>query len=167
MSNSQRPQDNPNAIEEIVFKPLKSAKKIALTEESSGMLAKLVLGGKAPFKSIEEAEKPFLYKVIERRVEVCHDFKFVDNRAILFLCLNCDSLGDAQLFIWFIQGICKEQGQAEVDLDFLCQWVFPFGFPSKEELIRIWDAQKVERDGLNSDNLIDYLYAGKSLLLNN
>jgi hypothetical protein len=41
--------------------------------------------------------------------------------------------------------------------------IFGSGFPSSEGLQKIWDSQKVKREGMSSDNLLDYFRAGNSL----
>ena len=42
--------------------------------------------------------------------------------------------------------------------------IFPIGFPSNDELKKVWDMQKIIRPSMEySDNLLDYKEAGKSM----
>ena len=41
--------------------------------------------------------------------------------------------------------------------------IFPLGFFSDKDLKSVWENQKVEKTGMESDNLIDYNVAGLSI----
>jgi hypothetical protein len=98
---------------------------------------------------------------MEKRIEVLHDFE-LDERTLLFLCCICKSAGVSVMYIWYLQYKSKKRNIKEISLESFCE-IFPVGFPSEDDLHRMWDNQKVLVKGMGSDNLLDYPYAGKSL----
>ncbi len=154
-----------NAIEEVFYNFLKGCTPEPLTPANTETLAYLTLIPKDVKFSIEE--KPFVFQIIEKRVEHCFTFKFTDERAIMALCLSCESAGQAIMLLWYIQGWCFTHGKKEVDLLTLCVEIFPRGFFSEEDLHTAWDKQKVDSKNMMSDNLLDYNKAGSSIQFKN
>jgi len=59
----------------------------------------------------------------------------------------------------------KKNNHNIIDLKMFCE-IFPNGFPSEQDLEKIWDGQKVDREKNNqmaSDNLVDYQSAMGSI----
>lgn len=152
-----------NAIEEIVCKEMSKLTVIPMDEGVGRLLMTLLLSSK-PLE-IPEEEKPFLYSLIEKRVENCFTFKIKETKLILFLALVSESPGKAILYLWYLQYWCYNKNIRELDLNIFCQRIFPNGFFRDKDLKEIWDGQKVirERAELGSDNLVDYNLAGKSI----
>ena len=152
---------DPNAIEEIVCKKMEKLTTVRMTNELSSILIQLMLVPKdKPFK-IPQEEKPFLFQVIEKRIEICFTFKTQDDRLILFLAALSVTPGIAVMYLWYLQYWCSKNDVKEIDLDILCSRIFPNGFFKEEDLSEIWDEQKVKSEG--SDNLLDYQTAGESI----
>jgi hypothetical protein len=149
-----------NSIEELFAKEFEKTEKHPMDEFTTEMLVKLHLSKNTSY-AIPEGEKPFLYKLMEKRIEVLHDFE-LDERTLLFLCCICKSAGVSVMYIWYLQYKSKKRNIKEISLESFCE-IFPVGFPSEDDLHRMWDNQKVLVKGMGSDNLLDYPYAGKSL----
>lgn len=149
-----------NSIEELFAKEFEKTEKYPMDDFTTEMLVKLTLSKNTSY-AIPEGEKPFLYKLMEKRIEVLHDFE-LDERTLLFLCCICKSAGVSVMYIWYLQYKSKKRNIKEISLESFCE-IFPVGFPSEDDLHRIWDNQKVLVKGMGSDNLLDYPYAGKSL----
>lgn len=150
---------NEFAIENIVCSAIKKSKKEPINDEDSEILISLLMSN-APL-NIPEKEKPFLYKVIEKRIEFSFDFT-MENKLILFLCQISKSPGNALLYLWYLQ-YWSNKNFKNITLHDFCEKIFPMGFPSEDEMNKIWLAQKVANESTGSDNLIDYNLAGKSL----
>jgi|688.fasta_scaffold05151_34 hypothetical protein len=149
-----------NSIEELFAKEFEKTEKYPMDDFTTEMLVKLTLSKNTSY-AIPEGEKPFLYKLMEKRIEVLHDFE-LDERTLLFLCCICKSAGVSVMYIWYLQYKSKKRNIKEISLESFCE-IFPVGFPSEDDLHRMWDNQKVLVKGMGSDNLLDYPYAGKSL----
>jgi hypothetical protein len=102
---------------------------------------------------------------MEKRISVNHSFE-VDDRILLFLSFICKSVGECVMYIWYLQYKSKirsinRSGNFTFE-DFAD--IFADGFPSNYGLEKLWEFQKVSPPTIeNSDNLLDYTSAGKSL----
>ncbi len=153
-----------NAVEEYICKQFESAEKHEMDKETTADLLRLMLVKKGNLE-IPEKEKPFLIKVIESRVRACFTYKMEDIRLVLFLAMLTETPGSAVMYLTYLQYWCKKNNCHEIDLDKFCQ-IFPIGFPSKEDLHKIWDGQKIERakgSSISSDNLLDHQSAMVSI----
>ncbi len=163
-------QNQENAVEEHFCKPFEQADKHEMSIADTGDLL-LLASSKNTFSNwpLLEKEKPFLYKVIEQRVQACFTFKITDCRLIMWLCMISKSPGTAVMYLAYLQYWCKKNNVKEIDIDIFCEKVLPSGYPSEEDLQEIWDAQKVIRTKTKgdifpgSDNLLDYQQAYKSI----
>lgn len=157
---------NPSAIEIHVCKKIGEAKKDELDKDSQKLLLQL-LWLKKDGKQLEipQNEKPFLFQVIEKRVQACFDYKIKDHALILFLCSIAKNPAVAVMYLWYFQYWANKNGnRQEIDLNTLCMEIFPMGFPSDENMQLIWGGQKIERMEMPFDNLVDYASAGESLM---
>lgn len=150
----------PNSIEELFAKEFEKTQKQPMEKDTSEILMKLILSKNSSF-NIPDEEKPFVYQVLEKRIKVLHDFE-VDDRVLLFLCCICRSVGVGVMYCWYMQYESKKRNIRHISLETFCE-IFPMGFPSEDDLSRLWDAQKVHSERMSSDNLLDYPQAGKSL----
>ena len=67
------------------------------------------------------------------------------------------------MYIWYLQYQSKKRKIEFISFDIFTE-IFAWGFPTKDTLEKLWSNQKVDRsDANNSDNLLDYQSAGKSL----
>lgn len=153
---------NPKAIEENVCRPMRNSQCKEMDRDLFELLGSLVIAKENI--PIPQKEKPFLFQIIEKRVEHCFQFIFTDNRPVLFLCAIAETPGSAILYLWYLQWWCANHDIKEVSLELFCERIFPMGFPSKEDLHKIWDNQKVKSKEGSINNLIDYASAGQSLL---
>jgi hypothetical protein len=97
--------------------------------------------------------------LIEARLQL-FQYKIEDHRLILFLSLMAQSPGNAVMYLWYLQYWSKKNGFVySITLENLCE-LFPMGFPSLDDMSKIWDSQKVH---LKPDNLVDHMEYGASL----
>lgn len=151
-----------NAIEEIVYDFLKSQEKVEMSKESAETF--IMIGLMPSNVNLPKEEKPFIFQLIEKRVEHCFTFKFTDERAILTLCVWAESAGNAVMYLWYIQAWCFKNNVKEVDFLTLGMKIFPTGIFSEEMLKSAWQRQKVKnKEYGSSSNLLDYAKAGNSL----
>jgi hypothetical protein len=150
-----------NAIEEVLYGFLKDCKPVEMSDEVTELV--LMIGLMAKNVKIPQAEKPFIFQLIEKRVEHCFTFKFTDERAILLLSVWTERAGVAVTYLWYIQAWCFKNNVTEVDFETLCLRVFPRGIFSEKDIESVWDNQKIEKSGMESDNLVDYNTAGLSI----
>lgn len=153
-----------NSIEELFAKKFKELNKYPMDNETSEVFVKLILSKNSSYE-IPEEEKPHLYKIMEKRISVLHDYE-VDDRVLLFLCLVCKSEVDGVMYCWYLQYEAKNRCIDKITFEIFAE-IFGSGFPSDYALQSIWNEQKVKRESMSSDNLLDYPRAGFSLFKNN
>lgn len=152
-----------DAVEKIFCVRFSKLKTFPMSDANSEILVKLLLA-KNVIKDIAEKEKPWLYQIIEKRIQLCFTFKISDPRLILFIALVAGSPGTAVMYLAYLQYWCKQNNIKELDLDIFCERIFPMGFPCENDLHELWDSQKINRpDSNGSDNLLDYSSAYQSI----
>lgn len=163
----QEETKNPEAVEQFFCKPFGMLKRYPMSDANAEMLMKLLLakGHIKKLTDIPDEGKPFIYQMLEKRIQHCFTFKVEDPRLILFLAMITETPGTAVMYLAFIQYWCKQTGVQMLDLETFCERIFPMGFPSEDDLHKLWDEQKVKREKGNggSDNLLDYATAYKSI----
>lgn len=94
-----------------------------------------------------EIQESFLYQIAEKRSE------FIGLKmgkvAIAFLSALCGTPGEIVMYLYYLKSIYIER---EISMHELAK-VFPYGFPTREEIEKLWDAQKVPE----LDNLLDHI----------
>ena len=144
-----------DSIEKLIIPQIENSPKIPMDKEISEILISLMLAGNK--FSIVEKDKPFLVKVIEKRIDACQTFLISDFRLILFLATISEMPGNAILYLWYIQNWCFKNKIGKIDLDIFCSKIFPDGFLSANQLKIIWNNQKVLNRPIGTyDNLVDY-----------
>lgn len=150
-----------SAIEEIVYDFLKDCNLVPMTQETAETF--MMIGLMPSNVKLKTEEKPFVFRVMEKRVEYCFTFRFTDERALLALSIWAESAGVAITYLWYIQGWCFKHNVRDVDFDTICSRIFPMGIFSEEDLCVAWSKQKVNSKNMRSDNLLDYGKAGLSI----
>lgn len=155
---------NPKAIEELVCLKINRTEKYPMTMAQTEMLVRMLLAGSA-FKLDKNIEIPFGIRTITSRIQTCPNISKEDIRLPLFLVYISQVPAIAVMYIWHLQYWGYKNHNDKVDLEVMCEEIFPFGFPSKESMMEIWDGQKVmTQEIIGSDNLVDYSTAGESIL---
>jgi hypothetical protein len=150
-----------NAIEEVVYDFLKDCDLVEMSNDSTEMF--IQIGMMPKDMKLQQAHKPHIFQIIEKRVEHCFTFKITDERVLLAISLWAESAGVAIMYLWYIQAWCFKNHVKEVDFETLGLKIFPMGIFSEKDLKSVWDNQKVQKIGMESDNLIDYAVAGLSI----
>jgi len=159
LDNSYKNREN--AIEEVVYDFLKDCDPVEMSQDTTEMY--LRIGMMPKNAKLPKEAKPFIFQVAEIRLEHCFTFKVTDERVLLVIALISESAGVAILYLWYIQGWCFKNNVKEVSFETLGMKIFPLGFFSDKDLKSVWENQKVEKIGMESDNLIDYNIAGLSI----
>lgn len=149
-----------NAVEEYFCKPFNKLKRHEMGIETTRLMYILLAGD--PAHKIKESDKPWLFKIIEQRIHGCLTMKISDERLLLFITHLAETPGNAVMYLAYLQYRCKKEDIKELSFEYFCESIFPFGFPSDEDLHQLWNAQKVRPEG-GSDNLLDYQTAYKSI----
>jgi len=150
-----------NAIEEVVYDFLKDCELVPMSEDDAKTF--LMIGMMPKDVNLPIEDKPFVFQIIEKRVEHCFTFKITDQRATLAISMWAKSAGTVILYLWYIQAWCFENNVKEIDFETLGMRIFPLGIFSEKDLKSVWDNQKVQKKGMESDNLVDYAVAGLSI----
>lgn len=155
--------EQPNSIEELFAKKFEKLNKYPMDNDTSEIFVKLVLSKNSAYE-IPESEKPFIYKLLEKRISIIHDYE-IDDRVLLFLSWICKSAGVGVMYCWYLQYESNKRDVNKITFEIFAE-VFAWGFPSEDSLQKLWDEQKVNRKDMSSDNLLDYGKAGLSLFKN-
>jgi hypothetical protein len=159
--NSAEVTKDPNAIENIVCKSMDKLKHYPMNEDQTKLLMTLHMCQQGTL----DIPKEFFVSQIMMARSKSFTFEFEDNKIPIFFASICQGPGEAMLYLHYLQYKCKELGVKVLDINVLCEKIFPMGFFKNEELMEIWDAQKVERSDMgSSDNLVDYMEAARSIL---
>jgi len=150
-------------IEEKFCKVFDNLQKHPMTQELSKAMISLLFAD--PTKPIPKLTAEFLFRLITKRVEICFTFKITDWRLTTFLMFLSETPGNAVMYLTYLQYWCKKHNVKELDINIFCESIFPWGFPSKDDMLKLWDDTKVyNREGSSdSDNLVDYASAMKSI----
>ena len=101
--------------------------------------------------------------VFYNRVKLCHTYE-CSIAACVFIGLMANSFGEVTIYANYLQYMAFKHNKKRIDVRFLCWFVFPYGFPTKDALRKVWDLQKLERnDVYDSDNLLDYNICQKTI----
>ena len=149
-----------NAVEKYFCEPFDKAQGVPMSNEIKEVLMQLLMAKE--IRELPEQKKPFLIKVIEGRLKTSFSFSIKDRRLILFIATISQTPGTAIMYLTYLQYWCKKNETEEIDLDEFRK-IFTMGFPSKKDLEKIWDGQKVLREKEGSDNLLDYQSAMLSI----
>lgn len=113
-----------------------------MDEETSGYLLTLLAAGpKTAGYTVPEKDKPFLVKMIEKRLPI-YQYEIKDNRLIVFIAIVARVAGRAVMYLEYLRFWSAKHGVTDFTLELFCQRVFPKGFPADEDLHKLWDANK-------------------------
>lgn len=146
-----------NSIEKLICEPFEKLHRFPMNDELSKIMIQLMLSD----VNIPEDERPFLYQLIEKRIKHCFSYEINDPKLILFLCILTETPGNAIMYLTYLQYWCKKNDVKELTFHNFCSEIFPVGFPSEDDLQKLWDSQKVNVGG--SDNLLDHQLALESI----
>jgi hypothetical protein len=150
-----------DSIEELFAKKFEVLTTAPMDNKTAEIFYKLIRSKDSEYV-VPEDEKPLVYKILEQRISKLHSFT-VDDRVLLYLSWECKSSGIGVMYCWYLQYKSKTLNIKHFTFEIFSE-VFRWGFPCQDELDKIWLKQKVNRvDFYDSDNLLDYPQAGKSL----
>lgn len=182
MSQSNLELNNHNLIEKLICEQIKSLPTFPMNPEQSEIMLKLILIKKSDKDEFVEDTLKFLkdqfyYKVMQKRIEHCFDYKLDDVYLMLFLMDLVESTGTLIQYLTYFQYWCFKHNTWEITFEIFVE-MFPLGYPSSADLSNIWYNTKIKSieknwnfkfEGINiedlkgSDNLIDYPFALDSI----
>ena len=152
---------------EIEFGPLNQK---PLTDEQTEIFLKCYMNEQAmeedeDLKTQLEKNKAGYASVLYNRVKLCHTYE-ISNALCLFMSFVVESFRDVTIYANYFQYQAFKHNVKKVNMDFISTKVFPWGFPNRVTLEKVWDDQKVERNGqFTSDNLLDYAKCQESITI--
>ena len=141
-----------------------------LTNEQSEIFLKCYIDEQAmeddeDLKTALEKNKAGYASVFYNRVKLCHTYE-VSNALCVFMNFVIESFGDSTIYTNYLQYQAFKHNVKKVNMDFISTRVFPLGFPDRVTLQKVWEDQKVERNGqFTSDNLLDYAECQESITI--
>lgn len=166
----------PNAIEQWC-KEVERLEVSPLTDDQMGTLLKChllseKLDNDKEVLALIESKNAGLLSALWLRVKFCHTYKITVSAAIFISETIVTNFGMSTMVANYLQYMAFKYKQKEITLDFICQKVWPFGFPTSEQWGQMWDKQKLDRDFLcehqspcylGSDNGLDNSEFAKSI----
>ena len=135
----------------------KAACKNPMSDKQANLLFTVLLNR----EKIDEDEKfkeeidklPSYATVMMKRIEVGPFTYTLSNSALIFLDSLVDNFGTITMVCAYLQYVSHRIGKTELGIKEIGIDAFPFGFPSEEDLQKLWDEQKIDR---TPDNALDY-----------
>jgi hypothetical protein len=155
--------NDPTSVENFFCENFKRKNPVELSMDLRDTILTLLMSHEKSFNSIPDKAKPYQLKIVENAIQGRFSFITDDSRVSLFILSLGITPGICTMLLTMVQYFAKKIGQKNINLDFICQNVFPVGIPSEEDLQELWEAQKVEKPSGGSANLLDYQTAMKSI----
>lgn len=130
-------------------KELDTEKPVPMSEEVAYLMMNLILGSDIS----KEGRQSFLFRLINKRVEVMHSY-ILEDKAALMISAVCKSPGEAVMYCNYLQWKSDERHLPVITINDICMNIFPFGFFSHESLEKAWTNQKI--GGANMLDMIKF-----------
>lgn len=153
----------PDAIEKICIE-IENSQKAPMSEEDSMIFIQLSLYHSAYGTSpdIPDSELPPLTIIMRERIKANHQYT-LDLASTLFISNISENPAVVVMYCWYLQYWAFKNNVRDINIDTIGMRIFPDGFVTSNVMYRIWQLQKVERQNGSSDNLLDFVTAGKSI----
>lgn len=151
-----------NSIEEYFCKPFDTLKRVRISDDIGKMFINIMLSPDEldPDKKKKMETDFFLYQVGVKRIEHVFNYK-LDWKTLFFIAYLSENPAILVMYLTYIQYWSKKNNKKDITFNMFGMDIFPSGFPSKEDLLNLWDNQKVDD---RSDNLLDHFNCLKSIL---
>lgn len=164
------------AVERLFCVEMEKLRCHPMDEDHSKMLITLLFASRSPMKPEMEAivkeieEKSLAFKIIKSRL-LGLGYE-PDVTLLMFMSTMVDNPGSAVMYAHYLAYKGKKHSVRKIDIQFMCERVFPIGFPTDEDMSKVWDMQKVSKAekevqeflGAGIDNLLDRAIANRSIL---
>lgn len=150
---------DPTAIERIFCRPFEELPRV-LSEEVYHYRLELSLPGWPDFDLDTDTIERL--QALKKRLREYLSVE-IEERALVYLALVSDRFAVAIMFVTYVQYWAKQNQVEKITFELVRNRIFTHGFPSPKSLKEIWFNQKVPRKGNESDNLIDFSTAQKSI----
>jgi hypothetical protein len=160
-------QKQPYAVEYYICKPIKELHFTPMSDELIKIFVEFSIRTEEDAQQMIKSDKDnslWAYHALVKRIKFLLTIN-VDKRSLLFLTYVYNgNVGTLIMLAYYMQYICFQKNIKQVRFnEEFSKILFPLGFPDEANLHAIWEAQKVAKGNGNSDNLIDYSEAAKSI----
>lgn len=107
-------------------------------------------------------EESGMESLIYKRVKKIHTYS-MEISVVIFLASICESPGMAVEYINFLQYQCKKLDIKHINMEIFASKIFPDGIFRKQDLMEMWDEQKVLFKDHGLLNLLDFPSCMKSI----
>jgi hypothetical protein len=137
-----------------------------MTEDETQLLVNLIVSEKAGkpsiLEDIEDNAIPLPVQILRRSIGKRFTFE-PNNNLILLMGVLGETPGGAIMYATYLQWYAKSINKKDLNIEDFCN-AFPLGLPTSQSMNELWNGQKIVRETkVDSDNLIDYANANKSI----
>lgn len=150
-----------DAIENIFCKEMEKVPCHPMSDELAKIFIKMIMIQNPPEELVKEISATFPYQLICKRLEVMYSYDLDFRTKFFLICLTDGIPGKLVMYLTYLQYLAKRYNVNEIDFDFFGTRAFPHGYPSDEDMSKLWSIQKVKA---SPDNLVDHVSALKSIL---
>jgi hypothetical protein len=160
-------QKQPYAVEYYICKPIKELNFTPMSDELTKIFVEFAIRNEEDAQKMIDSDKENMlwsYHALVKRVKFLLTIN-IDKRSLLFLTFVYEgNIGKLIMLVYYMQYVCFQKNIKEVRFnEEFSMILFPLGFPDEKDLHKIWESQKVSKGKGNSDNLLDYSEAAKSI----
>jgi hypothetical protein len=148
-------------LEKTLLEPMSKLKSKEMDEDQTNMMISVMMAEKNNKIDLmyEELKKSiWALKAVEKRVEVSLTADIDKATQIMIVLLLEGNIGRCVIYLYYIQWWAKQNNQRKVTFSDFTQNIFPWGFPSADDILPLWNAQKAKRG-----NYIDAPEASESI----
>lgn len=159
-----------DAVEKYLCEPLSKLKPREMSNDLMDYFMSFAVSTEENVDVSKARKTIWQFNALEKRMEFLT--YTADNRVKLFVVMLCDgAIGKIMMYAYYMQYLCKKNNIKHISWETFGMKFFPFGFFDEQDMLKIWDGQKVSKidsEGKHhvqgTDNLIDYGTASKSIL---
>ena len=160
--------EDPTAVEKLFCEPFSRLNVRKMNSPEQEMLKKVIQAENLkayPFDEMEKEATPMSLQLCIKSMKNRFTFTASSNIQIL-IGVTGASKGGIIMYLTYLQYWAKKTNKKEITISDYCA-IFPNGYPTDEELHKLWISQKVDIENKGSDNLIDYIKASESIHFKN
>lgn len=157
-----------NSIEVHFCKEFELLERHLMSNELAEIFMSITFANMSDHESFEEhlasqLKGKFPYEVLCKRLEHVFTYTLDESTKYFLVCLTEGNPGKIVMYLTYLQYISKKIKMPIITFDIFGEKIFPNGFPSEEDLSKLWNNTKVNADNMTV-NLIDYKSALVSIL---
>lgn len=157
---------DPKGVEINFCERFDSLKRIPMTDEMAKIYLSLILMEDDDENLAGYVKKDFSCQILEKRLQYIGGYS-TDMKTAAVISMLCEGLpGMVVMYSYYLAYWGKKNNTKHITFEMFGMNVFPVGFPSMDDLSKLWDEQKVDNSDIGGpDNLLDHPKASESLIL--